>query len=59
MSDLQVAVDGIARAQSNATNSAKQLMARHLRRDHGWGIRKIGRELGWSDKQVREVVDDE
>jgi len=38
------------------TDTARRLMARHLRRDHGWGIRRIGKELSLTDKQVRAAL---
>lgn len=37
---------------------AQRFMARHLRREHGWGIRRIGRELGLPDRAVKEACAD-
>ena len=46
------------RAQQNAEWTALRLMARHLRREHGWGIRKINLELGMSDAEVKRACDE-
>lgn len=35
---------------------ARRLLARHLRLEHGWGIRRIGKELGLTDKAVRRAL---
>ena len=40
----------------NAEWAAKRLMARHLRLEHGWGIRRINLELGMSDAEVKRAV---
>jgi hypothetical protein len=51
--DTQLAVDLAARAQGKAKQNAIEMMANHLRFDHGWSVRKVGRRLGITDKQVR------
>lgn len=53
MSGEQLAVDMAARAQGNARRDAIEMMANHLRHDHGWGIRKVGKRLGLSDREVK------
>ena len=53
MSATQLAVDLAAKAQGKAKKDAIEMMANHLRFDHGWGVRRVGRRLGITDKQVR------
>jgi hypothetical protein len=38
--------------------TAKRLMARHLRREHRWGIRKIAKEIGESESITRRMLDE-
>ena len=59
MSAEQLAVDLAARSKGSARKDAIEMMANHLRYDHGWGIRKIGRRLGMSDRAVRMATGDE
>lgn len=49
----QLAVDASARAYGNAKRDAIAMMASHLRHEHGWGIRRIGKRLGLSDREVK------
>lgn len=53
LSDLYGASD---RSAAKGEWAAKRLMARHLRREHGWGIRRINLELGMSDAEVKRAV---
>lgn len=55
MSDAQLAVDLAARTAGDAKQNMKAMMAVHLRLDHGYGIRRIGRRLKMTDKEVKEV----
>lgn len=55
MSATQLAVDLAARSYGSALNDTKVMMARHPRKEHGWGIRRINRELKMTDKQVKEA----
>jgi hypothetical protein len=32
-------------------------LARHYRHDHGWGIRRISRALGLTEREVHDAVD--
>ena len=45
-----------SRAGNKATWYAKSEMARHLRFEHGWGIRRINLRLGMSDLEVKRAV---
>ncbi len=46
----------VGQAASRGEWAAKREMARHLRHEHGWGIRKINRRLGMSDAEVKRAV---
>lgn len=36
--------------------SAQKLMAQHLREEHGWGIRRISKLLGLTEKELRDFL---
>lgn len=55
LSNIYSAAD---RAGAKAQWAADRLMARHLRREHGWGIRRINLELGMSDAEVKRACDE-
>lgn len=48
-----------SRAASQGEWAAKREMARHLRIEHGWGIRRINLRLGMSDAEVKRAVGEE
>lgn len=35
---------------------AERMMALHLRIEHGWGIRRIGKRLGLTDTEVKRLL---
>ena len=43
-------------AEERATLEARALMARHLRLEHGWGWRRIVREVNLSLAEVKRAV---
>lgn len=56
MSDVQTAVDMAARSRHYAARDAQQLMAQHLRWDHGYSLAKIQRRFGMSRAEVKRVL---
>lgn len=55
-SDLMTAIDIANRAESRASNDATTMMIRHLRVDHGYGIRKLNRLFRMPDKKIKEIL---
>lgn len=55
MSAYQLAADSSAATRGAARWYAQSLMARHLRFEHRWGIRRIGKELGMTDSEVKRA----
>lgn len=51
--DLQTTIDIANRQAWGAKRDAVEMMANHLRHDHGWGIRRIGKRLGMTDREVK------
>lgn len=45
-----------ARASAAGEWAAKREMARHLRFEHDWGIRRINLRLGMSDAEVKRAI---
>lgn len=44
-----------AQSYNRARNDAVEMMASHLRYEHSWGIRKIGKHLGLTDREVKRA----
>lgn len=43
--------------EADAKWGATMMMARHLRYDHGWGLRRIAKRLGVSDTRLAEALE--
>lgn len=60
-SDLQTALDvsnrQSARAMKQGIDRANIVMAQHLRWEHRFGIRRIARRLGVSERRIKEYIE--
>ena len=53
-SDMAAAAEGSATRRS--IGEVRRLMARHLHLEHGWGIRRVAKELGMPESRVRAAL---